>query len=130
MITEGAQSDLSRDAGEAGHRYSSSRAGWRPLVLLGINNWSCLKHKDDLCDKWVRMLKRSRLNDLSNTKHLSNLKLMLGYSVVPVNTKPLYNICTMRDQRRRRWADVVQMLYKCVVFAGRRRWTNIDLTQG
>ena len=22
------------------------------------------------------------------------------------------------DQRRRRWADVVQMLYKCFVFAG------------
>ena len=24
----------------------------------------------------------------------------------------------MLDQRRRRWADVVQMLYKCLVFAG------------
>ena len=24
----------------------------------------------------------------------------------------------MLDQRRRRWADVVQMLYKCFVFAG------------
>ena len=31
---------------------------------------------------------------------------------VPVNTKHLYNICTMLDQRRGRWADVVQMLYK------------------
>ena len=30
----------------------------------------------------------------------------------------LYNICIMLDQRRRRWADVVQMLYKCFVFAG------------
>ena len=28
-----------------------------------------------------------------------------------------YNICTMLAQRRRRWADVVQMLYKCFVFA-------------
>ena len=37
----------------------------------------------------------------------------------PVNTKHLYNICTMLDQRRRRWADVVQMLYKCFVFAGK-----------
>ena len=36
----------------------------------------------------------------------------------PVNTKRLYNICTMLVQRRRRWADVVQMLYKCFVFAG------------
>ena len=33
-------------------------------------------------------------------------------------TKQLNNICTMLDQRRRRWADVVQMLYKCFVFAG------------
>ena len=31
----------------------------------------------------------------------------------PANTKLLYNICTMVDQRRRRWDDVVQMLYKC-----------------
>ena len=30
----------------------------------------------------------------------------------------LYNICTMLNQRRRRWADVVQILYKCFVFAG------------
>ena len=36
----------------------------------------------------------------------------------PVNTKHLYNICTMLDQRRRRWADVAQVLYKCFVFAG------------
>ena len=37
---------------------------------------------------------------------------------IPANTKHLYNICTMLDQRKRRWADVVQMLYKCFVFAG------------
>ena len=38
----------------------------------------------------------------------------------PVNTTHLglYNICTMLKQRRRRWADVVQMLYRCLVFAG------------
>ena len=35
-----------------------------------------------------------------------------------VNTKHMYNICTTLDQRRRRWADVVQMLYKCFVFTG------------
>ena len=28
-----------------------------------------------------------------------------------------YNICTMLRQRRRRWAVVVQILYKCFVFA-------------
>ena len=36
----------------------------------------------------------------------------------PANTKHLYNICTMLDQRRRRWYDVVHMLYKCFVVAG------------
>ena len=40
------------------------------------------------------------------------------YTSLPANTKHLYNICTMLDQRRRRWSDVVQMLYKCFVFAG------------
>ena len=35
---------------------------------------------------------------------------MVAY--VPANTKYLHDICT------RRWADVVQMLYKCFVFAG------------
>ena len=39
-------------------------------------------------------------------------------SVNPANTNHLYDICTVLDQRRRRWADVVQMLYKCFVFAG------------
>ena len=38
--------------------------------------------------------------------------------VLPVNTKHLYNICTMLDQNRIFWADVVQMLHKCFVFAG------------
>ena len=37
-------------------------------------------------------------------------------TAIPVNTKHLYNICTMTVQRRRRWAGVVQMLYKCFVF--------------
>ena len=36
----------------------------------------------------------------------------------PKNMKHLYKICKMLDQHRRRWADVVQMLYKCFVFTG------------
>ena len=36
----------------------------------------------------------------------------------PAKTKYSYNICTMLGERRMRWADVVQMLYKCFVFAG------------
>ena len=37
---------------------------------------------------------------------------------IPANAKHLYSICTMLDQRRRRWAVVVQMLYNYFVFAG------------
>ena len=36
----------------------------------------------------------------------------------PANTKHLYNICTTSSQRLRRWPNIVQMLYKCFVFAG------------
>ena len=35
----------------------------------------------------------------------------------PETTKHLYNICRKVDQRRRRLEDIVQMLYKCFVFA-------------
>ena len=46
-----------------------------------------------------------------NTRH--------GVWPYPANKKKLlYNICTMLGQRRRRWADAVQMLYKCFVFLG------------
>ena len=55
-------------------------------------------------------LKTSDVN--ITTKHRNS------YILYPANTKHLYNICTMLDQRRRRWADVVQMLYKCFVLAG------------
>ena len=37
----------------------------------------------------------------------------------PRKHKHMYNICTMLGQRRRRLANVVQMLYKCFVLAGR-----------
>ena len=36
----------------------------------------------------------------------------------PVTTINLYDICTTLNQSRRCWADFVQMLYKCFVFAG------------
>ena len=36
----------------------------------------------------------------------------------PSNTKHLHNICTMLNQLRRRWADVVQVLYRCFLFDG------------
>ena len=56
----------------------------------------------------------------AKVSHLSLKKLadkyILSYNH-PADTKHLCSICTMLDQRRRRWADVVQMLYKCFVFA-------------
>ena len=55
-------------------------------------------------------------NVIEDTGKLVNL--VEEHQAIPVNTKHLYNICTKLDQRRRRWADVVQMLYKCFVFAG------------
>ena len=40
-------------------------------------------------------------------------------------TQRFYNICAMLDQRRSRWVDVVQILYK--FSANMRSWPNIDL---
>ena len=37
----------------------------------------------------------------------------------PGNTKHLYNICTTSAQRLPRWSDIVQMLYKYFMFAGK-----------
>ena len=48
--------------------------------------------------------------------------------VYPANKKHLYNICTTTDQRLGRWSNIVQMLYKCFVFAGLRPWANIKTT--
>ena len=39
-------------------------------------------------------------------------------STSPVTRRHLYNIYTMLEQRRRRWADVVYMLCKCFVLTG------------
>ena len=39
-------------------------------------------------------------------------------TLIPNKYKTVYNICTMLDQRRSRWADFVRMLYKCFVFDG------------
>ena len=41
-----------------------------------------------------------------------------GEGSIPANTKDLYNVWTTLAQRLRRWSNIVQMLYKCFVFAG------------
>ena len=40
------------------------------------------------------------------------------HSHYPANTKHLYIICTKSVQRLRRWSNIVQMLYKCLLFTG------------
>ena len=87
----------------------------RPTATFDFNmrnNWKTVP------DSWtitieqnVRLLYCMLLITSSRTISI----MVAGY---PVNTKHLYNICTMLGQCRRRWADVVQMLYKCFVFAG------------
>ena len=38
-------------------------------------------------------------------------------TAIPANTKHLYNTCTSSAQQLRRWSNIVQLLYKCFVFA-------------
>ena len=70
-------------------------------------------------------LTTTNVNNLCQGIHYREIRHVnngIGYIPIwctyPVNTKHLYNICTTLDKRRRRWADVVQMLYKCFLFAG------------
>ena len=55
----------------------------------------------------------------------SSPEATLVYCLSGDATMLLYNICTMLDQRRRRWPDVVQMLYKYFVLASGKclRWS-------
>ena len=60
-----------------------------------------------------------------NILHYTNFAIIFPMAVsslveapCSISKKHLYNICTMLDQRRRRWADIVRMLYKCFVFDG------------
>ena len=67
------------------------------------------------------LAQRLVLTGSSSNPLLGVFSLVEAFGIVldnPVNTKHLYNICTMLNQRRRRWDDVVQMLYKSFVFAG------------
>ena len=41
----------------------------------------------------------------------------ISASQAPSQCTHLYSMCTMLDQRRRRWSSIVQMLYTCFVFA-------------
>ena len=51
-------------------------------------------------------------------ERINGVYISINECILPANTKHLYNSCTMLDERRRRWAEVVKMLYKCFVIAG------------
>ena len=55
----------------------------------------------------------------TSRSYLVSCVSLLNMGLDPANTKHLYEICTMLELRRRRWTDIVQMLYKSFVFAGR-----------
>ena len=60
-------------------------------------------------------------------KQFQSICTAMGHVVVLGTSQQthFYNIYTMLDQRGRRWADVVEMLYKCLVFAGMDVWNII-----
>ena len=49
------------------------------------------------------------LNPDANADRNPHSQYLLDFSF-PVNTNHFYNICAMLDQRRRRWANIVQIL--------------------
>ena len=89
--------------------------------------------------RWIRvLLSNRRLLYPANRTHKPNAGPMVAHrlrhrpNIGPIlgrcDVKPtkrtkhktciVYNICTKSAQRLRRWSNIVQMLYKCVVFAG------------
>ena len=77
---------------------------------------SCGIPRNYICEKASKTGKCKLGSQLGWNNALISTSAM--YMPSPPNTKHLYNICTTPAQRRRRWAGVVQMLYKCLVFAG------------
>ena len=57
-------------------------------------------------------------NKLTQMLDMRLVEMTIWTNHIPANTKHLYNICTTSVQRLRRWSDIVNMLYKCFVFAG------------
>ena len=84
-------------------------------------NGSCGQYR--LCNKRNLLFCFGACLHTQQTRRRPNAVPMLAH---PVNTNHLYNICTMLGQRRIRWAGVVQMLYKCFVFAGNSSWSGDD----
>ena len=84
-----------------------------------IHCWSSVTYGESTSKQhWINVLCPLRIGVTRYFSIVFRLFSVEGFwgGNVPVNTKHLYNICTTLGQRRRRWADVVQMLYKSFVF--------------
>ena len=95
---------------------SVSDGSAEPAIYLRAPAYKVNCNSPPVTFSWLCMV--SLLRALS-AQLLEILTLYLSNCLnIAANTNHLYDICTMLDQRRRRWADVVEMLYDCFVFAG------------
>ena len=78
----------------------------------------CRTDKSDIgptLEHWLLCVVAMRTIYLHDRSHWTTVSSLGTY---PANTKHLYNLWTTSAQRLRRWSNIVQMLYKCFVFAG------------
>ena len=66
-------------------------------------------------DWWMRLIEPLRVVLSYNRRFTLGIDIL---NHIPGNTNHLYKICTTLAQRFWRWTNIVQMLYKCFVFAG------------
>ena len=90
------------------------------LTIITIQETPCITWFIKVINRHDIRLATARFLCIYRENILSFLtKYIASYDTAhAVNTKDLYIICTMLGQRWRRWADAVQMLYKCCMFTG------------
>ena len=88
---------------------------YRPTLLCKSKRQYLLTCK---VSRYCLLVLHGSIVQLFSKMQRARCKVIVRFSN-PTNTKHLHDICTMLVQRRRRWAEVVKMLYKCFVFAGK-----------
>ena len=66
-------------------------------------------------DWWMRLIEPLRVVLSYNRRCTLGIDIL---NYIPGTTNHFYKICTTLAQRLWRWTNIVQMLYKCFVFAG------------
>ena len=89
------------------------------VILSAISHWG-FEHGRSGQDFTAALLyyPSSAVNmddQILSSRCVTNLNAIIKFT--PASSKHLYNICTKLGQRRRRWADVGQIIYKYFVFA-------------